>query len=103
MGGEHLCSYAPLEALRTIISLAATEIKGVVTHDRRPNSIRRTQVSVVDISRAYFNAKVDSAQPAFVELPNEDPDKAKGMCGQLDYHMYGTRPAGKGWHTEYSS
>ena len=56
----------PLEALRTIISLAATEIKGVVTHDRRPNSIRRTQVSVVDISRAYFNAKVDSAQPAFV-------------------------------------
>ena len=93
----------PLEALKTIMSLAATEIKGVVSHDRRPQSERRTQISIVDISRAYFNAKVDPEHPAFVELPNEDPDKSKGMCGQLDYHMYGTRPAGKGWHTEYSS
>ena len=73
-----------------------------MAHDRRPSSSRRTQVSVVDISRAYFNAKVDAERPAFVELPDEDSDKAKGMCGQLDYHMYGTRPAGKGWHSEYS-
>jgi hypothetical protein len=74
-----------------------------MVHDRRPESETRTQISVVDISRAYFNAKVDDAKPAFVELPEEDPDKEKGMCGQLEYHMYGTRPAGKGWHTEYSS
>ena len=89
--------------MRTIMSLAATEIKGVVSHDRHPQSERRTQISIVDISRAYFNAKVDPEHPAFVELPNEDPDKSKGMCGQLDYHMYGARPAGKGWHTEYYS
>ena len=92
----------PLEALRSILSIAATEIRGIIQHDRSPTSELRTQVSVVDISRAYFNAKIDESQPSFVELPPEDPDKERGMCGRLVFHMYGTRPAGKGWHTEYS-
>ena len=37
-----------------------------------------------------------------VELPDEDPDKAKGMGGRLRVHMYGTRAAADGWHGEYS-
>ena len=40
----------PLEALRSVISLAATEFAGVMVHDRRPESETRTQISVVDIS-----------------------------------------------------
>ena len=40
-------------------------------HDREPTSERRTQILLVDISRAYFNAKVDEADPVYVELPPE--------------------------------
>ena len=78
--------------------------KGMVKHVRDPNSERRTQVAVIDISRAYFNAKKDpSVNPTYVALPDEDEDKAKGMCGLLQVHMYGTRAAAEGWHGEYSS
>ena len=53
----------PLESLRSILSLAASDIPGVLTHDRHPESPRRTQISIIDIARAYFNAKVDPEHP----------------------------------------
>ena len=92
----------PLEALRTVLSLAATAIGS-----RRPNwdpqSPRRTQISLVDVKRAYFNAEIDPRDsPTFVELPKEDGDHAL-MCAQLLRHMYGTRPAADGWQEEYST
>ena len=34
----------PLEALRSILSMAATDLRGRPAHDRRPGSNRRTQV-----------------------------------------------------------
>ena len=37
-----------------------------------------------------------------MELPDEDGDKAKGLCGHLQVHMYGTKRAADGWHTCYS-
>ena len=93
----------PLESLRTVLSLAATDPKGCKKHIRDPKSEERTQVQMIDISRAYFNAKIDGSRgPTFVELPAEDPDKAKGMCGELLVHLYGTRPAAEGWHDEYA-
>ena len=92
----------PLEALRAILSLAATDVVGRKKHDRRGDSVRRTQVSIIDIKRAYFNAVIEDGKPVFVELPDEDPDKAKGMCAQNRVHMYGTRSAGEGWHNDYS-
>ena len=46
----------PLEALRTVLSLAVTQLPGEGPKDRRPNSEDRVQVSLVDISRAYFNS-----------------------------------------------
>ena len=94
----------PLEALRTVLSMAATDLEGQTRHDRRPQSEMRTQVAVIDISRAYFNAKKDDTKdPTYVELPAEDPDKARGLCGLLQVHMYGTRAAAEGWHGEYSN
>ena len=92
----------PLEALRSILSIAATDIAGRPTHERGARSERRTQVSVIDIKRAYFNAVISEGEPTFVELPREDPDRERGMIGQLLVHMYGTRAAGDGWHCEYS-
>ena len=93
----------PLEALRIVLSMAATDMQGLVKHIRDGNSDQRTQVAVIDISRAYFNAQKDSdVNPTYVDLPNEDPGKAKGMCGLLQVHMYGTRAAADGWWGEYS-
>ncbi len=92
----------PLEALRSVISLAATDLVGHARHVRDPNSEKRTQISVIDIKRACFNARIDDEQPTYVELPAEDPDKTRGMCARLLVHMYGTRRAGDGWHSEYS-
>ena len=37
-----------------------------------------------------------------MELPPEDPDFGKGLCGRLNVHMYGTRQAADGWHCECS-
>ena len=69
---------------------------------RDPLSEKRTQISLVDISRAYFNATVDEDMATFVQLPPEDED-AGVLCGKLNRHMYGTRAAADGWQEEYSS
>ena len=70
----------PLEALRSILSIATTDFPGRPQHIRDGNSERRTQISAVDISRAYFNATTDEDKPTYVALPAEDPDH-KTMCG----------------------
>ena len=44
----------PFEALRTVLSLAATDLPGRPARCRDPSSPMRAQVSFVDISRAYF-------------------------------------------------
>ena len=67
--------------------------------NRDPRHPNRTQVSMVDISRAYFNAKKDPDDITHVALPNEDPDPPN-MCGLLARHMYGTRCAAEGWQED---
>ncbi len=92
----------PIEALRTVLSLAMTRI-GNHQPDWNPSSPTRTQISFVDVSRAYFNAKIDpDAEPTFVNLPPEDPSY-KDHCARLLRHMYGTRMAADGWQEEYST
>ena len=91
----------PLESLRTIISLAATNVRGAKQHVRDPKSEHRTQVSFMDISRAYFCAATDPNDPTYVELPQEDKDCGVKV-GLLKKHMYGTRRAADGWHCEYA-
>lgn len=65
-------------------------------------SEERIQISSIDISRAYFHAKTDDEHPTYARLPAEDPDSARGLCGHLQVHMYGTRRAAQGWHDDYS-
>ena len=86
----------PLEALRTVLSLAATDLPNRPARCRDPTSESRTQVSFVDVSRAYFNAVTDPNDPTYVQLPKEDPDHDKGLCGLLLRHMYGTQKAAEG-------
>ena len=81
--------------------MAMTDFPGQAKHARDGASERRTQVSAVDISRAYFNAATDESSPTYVALPTEDPD-CREKCGLLRRHMYGTRAAADGWQHEYS-
>ena len=92
----------PLEALRTVLSRTTTRSQGEPAEYRDPTSERRLQISTVDISRAYFNAKTDPNEPVYVCLPSEDPD-SNLKVGLLRRHMYGTRRAADGWQEEYSS
>ena len=93
----------PLESLRLVMSLAVSDVPGAPKRIREARSKRRTQISCVDISRAYFSAQIDDKLgPMFVELPAEDPD-SENMVGKLNVHMYGTRRAAGGWWYEYSS
>ena len=81
----------PLESLRTIVSLASTDMEGRAPHVREPKFERRTQTSAINISRAYFNASMeDGAEPTYVMLPPEHPDHAKNVCGLLWKYMCGT-------------
>ncbi len=102
-GQSYFAPTPPLESLRSILSLAATDLEGDEVHSRDPHSELRTQVQILDISRAYFNAVTDDSHPTYVELPAEDPDSARGLCGHLLVHLYGTRRAADGWHSEYSN
>ena len=93
----------PLESLRMILSMATTSFRG---HAKQPNydpeSEQRTQILMVDISRAYFNAKSSDDDPIYVELPAE-VGAPPGTCALLRRHMYGTRRAAEGWQNEYST
>jgi hypothetical protein len=57
-GTSYFAPAPPLEALRTILSLAMTRYKA---HQPiwDPCSPKRQQVSGMDVVRAYFNAKID--------------------------------------------
>ena len=93
----------PLETLRTVLSLAVTQLPGQEPRCQDPMSEDRIQISLVDISRAHFNAKIDQRNLTFVELPLEHPQAGRGLCGRLLRHMYGARHAAQGWQDEYSS
>ena len=101
-GETYFAPAPPLEALRTVLSLAMTKV-GDHQPIWDPDSPNRTQISLIDVKRAYFNAKIDENDaPTFVNLPEEDPDYAT-MCARLLRHMYGTRGAADGWQEEYST
>ena len=85
------------------MSIAATDLPGRPVHVRDPDSKRRTQLSAIDISRAYFNSSTEGPEPTYVALPLEHPGHDKGLSGLLLKHMYGTRAAAGGWQQEYSS
>ena len=59
------------------------------------------QISLIDISRANFNASCDPEKPTSVGLPTEHPDY-QSTCGLLLNHMYGIQAAADGWQQEYS-
>ena len=83
----------PLEALRLILSNAATWTNG--------HSKGRRQVMINDVRRAYFYAKV--SRDIYIEVPTEDPDAGPNVLGKLKLCLYGTRDAAKSWQETLSA
>ena len=83
----------PLEALRLILHLAATN---------QPNA-KSFKVMTNDVSRAYFYAPIEPGQHIYVQLPPEDKGPGEeDMCGKLNFSMYGTRSAATNWQAHYT-
>ena len=90
----------PLEFLRMVLSHATTQFPNEKTRVWDGESPDRQMIYFMDISRAYFNAKVDESDPVYVDLL---PELAQpGMCAMLQRHMYGTRRAADGCQSECS-
>lgn len=71
----------PLEALRVVLSNAATW-----RNDGQPG---RRAVMINDVRRAYLYAK--ATKVLYVQIPEEDPDYEPGKLGRLKLCHYGTR------------
>ena len=80
----------PLEAKKALLSLAVTE--GIGYGDGW-----HYKLDFIDIKRAYFYAP--AKRNVYIKLPYED--RAEGMCGKLNYSIYGTRDASLNWEWEY--
>ena len=85
-------STPPLEALKAVLSYAATN-----NHEGG----RRREVMINDVRRAYFYAK--TKRDVYIRLPAEDPDARPGLLGKLNLCLYGTRDAAKGWQETLSA
>ena len=83
----------PLEALKILLSLKVT---------RKVSKKGKTlKIAHFDISRAHFVPKAE--REVYVELPDEDKQKALDKVGRLLRTMYGTQDASHIWQKDYTS
>ena len=86
---ELFAAMPPIEALRLVVSHAATT----------PQGEEKRELMVADVRRAYFCAR--ARRPIYVEIPAEDwEDGDEHRCAELIQSMYGTRDAARNWSEE---
>ena len=67
---------------------------------RRGRVKKVRKIMFIDVPKAHLYAPVDPGTTAYVDLP---PECSKpGVCGKLQYWLYGMRPASHGWQEEYT-
>lgn len=79
----------PLEAIRVLISRAATET---------PSRAQRNMM-FIDAKKAHLNPKCE--EDVYIELPQE-AGAEEGTCGKLKYWLYGFRKAASEWEKFYA-
>ena len=79
----------PLEAKRLLLSRAATR--------RKDGRMRKAMF--IHAKKAHLNPKCD--QDVYIQLPSE-VGCPEGMCGKLNYWLYGFRPAAAAWEKLYA-
>ena len=62
-----------------ILTMASTDLPGLPAHVRDPASEKRTQILLVDIRPADFNAKSSEEEPVYVDFPTE-AGQPEGTC-----------------------
>ena len=92
----------PLESLRMVLTMASIVVPGLRAHVRDPASERRMHILLVDISRAYLNAKTSEEEPVYGDFLTE-AGRPERSCGLLRRRKYGTSWAAEGWQDEYSA
>ena len=80
----------PLEAKRLLMSRAATRRK-----DRRWR-----KMMFIDARKAHLNPKCE--EDVYIELP-EECGAGPGVCGKLNFWLYGFRKAASAWEALYAS
>ena len=67
---------------------------------RRDLAKKIRKLMFIDVSESHLYASVDAGANAYVDLP---PECSKpGVCGKLQYWLYGMRPASHSWQEEYT-
>ena len=79
----------PLEAFRAILSRAATETSMGVWR----------KLMFIDVKKAHLIPKCN--EDVYIELPAE-AEGGPGMCGKLNYWLYGFRKAASAWEKHYA-
>ena len=91
-------STPPLEALKLLVSCAATSLKEESAEMKWEKDFEQ-MIMVSDIARAFFEAP--ATRNIAVELPPEDLDESEVDCvGLLLKSLYGTRDAAKNFQEE---
>ena len=81
----------PFELVRALL------VKAVRRRDRK---MKVRKAPFVDVSKAHLYAPVGVGIRNYVALP---PECGKpGVCGLLNFWLYGMRPASNGWQEEYT-
>ena len=90
----------PFEMMKLLLVRAVTGgiSRGPVPVSGRARGVRKRMF--IDVSKAHLYAPVDVDVDTFVDLPREC--RKEGVCGKLNYWLYGMRPASRGWETEYT-
>ena len=68
----------------TALPVINNTIEDSLQHDYQPNSPTRTQISFIDIARAYFCARTDPDNPTYVEPPREEKLEGASDTGRRE-------------------
>ena len=83
----------PIEAERLALSRAATWIR------RRDGTRGLRKLMFIDAKKAHLNPRCQ--EEVYIELPNE-AGEGEGMCGRLEYWIYGCKRAAQAWEEYYA-
>ena len=82
----------PLEGQRLLLSRA-------VTRRRTPGKPGVRKLMFIDAKKAHLNPRCED--DVFIELP-EEAGAGDGVCGKLEFWLYGFRPAAQAWENHYA-
>ena len=91
---ELFAAMPPFEMVKLLLVRAVSSPALVRVPSQKLGKDATRKVMFIDVSKAHLYALIDANVDAYVDLPPEC--RKQGMCGRLNYWLYGMRPASKG-------